>query len=88
MSDTNNSEPAPNRTKILATIDTASQTPEALRKLSQSGVDSFRLIFSHARHEEHSAVLADIRAVSCKMGRDGAGGNLKLFALQEGLHYV
>jgi pyruvate kinase len=88
MSDTNNSEPAPNRTKIVATVGPASRTPEVLRKLSQSGVDLFRLIFSHARREEYSSVLAHIRAVSCKMGRDGAGGNLKPFALQEGLHYV
>ena len=58
-----------NRTKIVATIGPASRTPEVLRKLIEAGVNVFRLNFSHGTHEEHSAVLADIRALSREMGR-------------------
>ena len=52
------------RTKIVATIGPASRTPEILRKLIEAGVGVFRLNFSHGTHEEHSAVLADIRTLS------------------------
>src|SRR5262245_22484095 len=58
----------PNRTKIVATIGPASRAPDVLRRLIAVGVDAFRLNFSHGTHEEHSAVLADIRAVSREMG--------------------
>ena len=40
-----------------------------LRQLIEAGVDVFRLNFSHGTHEEHSAVAADIRAVSREMER-------------------
>jgi pyruvate kinase len=69
MSDTNVIEPALNRTKIVATVGPASRSPEVLRELIAAGVDVFRLNFSHGTHEEHSAVLADIRAVSREMGQ-------------------
>ena len=57
------------RTKIVATIGPASRTPDVLRQLIAAGVDVFRLNFSHGTHEEHSAVLADIRALSREMER-------------------
>ena len=57
-----------NRTKIVATIGPASRTPEVLRQLIDAGVDVFRLNFSHGTHEEHSAVLADIRRISGELG--------------------
>jgi pyruvate kinase len=59
----------PVRTKIVATIGPASRAPAVLRRLIESGVGVFRLNFSHGTHEEHSAVLADIRAVSREAGR-------------------
>ena len=58
-----------NRTKIVATIGPASRTPQVLRRLIEAGVDVFRLTFSHGTHEEHSAVLADIRRLSREMDR-------------------
>lgn len=58
-----------NRTKIVATIGPASRAPHVLRDLIASGVDVFRLNFSHGTHEEHSAVLADIRTLSREMER-------------------
>jgi pyruvate kinase len=66
---TNGNELPPIRTKIVATIGPASRTPAALRRLIDAGVNVFRLNFSHGTHEEHAAVLADIRAVSREAGR-------------------
>ena len=60
---------APNRTKIVATIGPGSRSPEVLRKLIEVGVDVFRLNFSHGTHDEHSAVLADIRSLSRGLGQ-------------------
>src|ERR1700757_1366664 len=57
------------RTKIVATIGPASRTPAVLRQLIEAGVNVFRLNFSHGTHEEHSAVLAEIRALSREAGR-------------------
>jgi pyruvate kinase len=68
MSETNVNQ-APNRTKIVATIGPGSRSPAVLRKLIEVGVDVFRLNFSHGTHEEHSAVLADIRALSRELGQ-------------------
>jgi pyruvate kinase len=53
-----------NRTKIVATIGPASRSPAVLRQLLDAGVNVFRLNFSHGTHEEHSAVVADIRRIS------------------------
>jgi pyruvate kinase len=58
-----------NRTKIVATIGPASREPAVLSQLIAAGVSVFRLNFSHGTHEEHSAVLADIRRVSREMDR-------------------
>ena len=59
----------PNRTKIVATIGPGSRTPAVLRKFIEAGVDVFRLNFSHGTHDEHSAVLADIRTLSRDLGQ-------------------
>jgi pyruvate kinase len=58
-----------NRTKIVATIGPASRTPQLVGQLIDAGVNVFRLNFSHGTHEEHSAVLADIRRISRQMDR-------------------
>src|SRR5207248_11675255 len=59
----------PIRTKIVTTIGPASREPAVLRRLIDAGVNVFRLNFSHGTHEEHSAALADIRALSREAGR-------------------
>src|SRR5262249_24575002 len=59
----------PSRTKIAATVGPASQEPVVLRKLIDAGVNVFRLNFSHGSHEEHSALLANIRQIGREAGR-------------------
>lgn len=49
------------QTKIVATLGPASSTPEVIRRLFETGVDVFRLNFSHGTHEDHRARLAIIR---------------------------
>jgi pyruvate kinase len=52
------------RTKIVATIGPASRDPALLRELFAAGVNVVRLNFSHGTHEEHGAVIADVRRIS------------------------
>jgi len=59
----------PVRTKIVATIGPASRAPDVLRRLIAAGVSVFRLNFSHGTHDEHAAVLGEIRAASHEAGR-------------------
>src|SRR5215471_15136274 len=59
----------PIRTKIVATIGPASRSPAGLRQLIEAGVNVLRLNFAHGTHEEHAAVLAEIRMLSRQMDR-------------------
>jgi pyruvate kinase len=59
----------PIRTKIVATIGPASRSPAGLRQLIEAGVNVFRLNFAHGTHEEHAAVLAEIRRLSRQLDR-------------------
>ncbi len=45
------------KTKIVATIGPASSSYEKLEELFLSGVDVFRINFSHGRHEDHQLVI-------------------------------
>ena len=56
------------RTKIVATIGPATESPERLRQLVEAGATTFRLNFSHGDHSEHAARIATIRQVSREMG--------------------
>jgi pyruvate kinase len=59
-------------TKIIATIGPASDSEEMIARLVAAGTDVFRLNFSHGTHESHAAVLARIRAVASRAGREVA----------------
>jgi pyruvate kinase len=48
------------KTKIVATIGPACNSYEKLHELYLSGVDVFRINFSHGRHEDHAAVIERI----------------------------
>lgn len=56
------------RTKIVSTIGPKSQDPKILKKLSEAGVNVYRMNFSHGDHEEHGGKIDNIR----KLGLPGA----------------
>jgi pyruvate kinase len=56
------------KTKIVATIGPASNSPEKLLQLIKAGVNVFRLNFSHGTHAEHLTILQRIRAASAELG--------------------
>jgi pyruvate kinase len=62
-----NARPMTKRTKIVATIGPASRDPKMLRELFLAGVNVARLNFSHGTHEEHAAVIADVRAIAAEL---------------------
>jgi pyruvate kinase len=55
-------------TKIIATIGPACAAPEILDQLLLSGVNVFRLNFSHGSHSSHADVFQAIRAASTRTG--------------------
>lgn len=55
---------SPTRTKIVATIGPASQSPERLEELMKAGMDAARLNFSHGDYEEHERTIDRIREIS------------------------
>jgi pyruvate kinase len=54
-------------TKIVATLGPKTANEEKIGELLAAGVNVFRLNFSHGTHEQHSDVLAMIRAVSKRL---------------------
>lgn len=52
------------KTKIVATVGPASESPELLLRLAQAGVDVFRLNFAHGDWDWHSRIVERIQAVS------------------------
>ncbi len=56
------------KTKIIATIGPASETEMMLKKISEEGVNVFRLNFSHGSYTEHGAKIEKIR----RLGLPGA----------------
>lgn len=57
------------KTKIVATLGPASSSPEVINQLIQSGVNVFRLNFSHGTHEDHKINYDNIRSIAKKSGR-------------------
>src|SRR5260221_6568290 len=57
------------KTKIVATIGPASNSPEILEGLIRAGMNVARLNFSHGNFDQHAEVIARIRATSRVTGR-------------------
>lgn len=57
------------RTKIVATLGPASTVPGMLRRLIDSGVNVFRLNFSHGTHATHAETYRAVRAAAAESGR-------------------
>lgn len=78
------------RTKIVATIGPATESPERLRELIAAGASTFRLNFSHGDHSEHAARIATIRQVANELGvpigilQDLQGPKIRLGRFAEG----
>jgi pyruvate kinase len=78
------------KTKIVATLGPASSTPEMVRQLYETGVDVFRLNFSHGVHEDHEKRIKIIRdleqSAGCPIGvfADLQGPKLRLGTFKDG----
>ncbi|WP_288754680.1 pyruvate kinase, partial [uncultured Pseudomonas sp.] len=57
------------RTKIVATLGPASNSPEVIEQLILAGLDVARLNFSHGTPDEHKARARLIREIAAKNGR-------------------
>lgn len=57
------------RTKIVATLGPASNSPQMIRKLLDAGVNVFRINFSHGNPADHVKVMKLVRQVSGKAGQ-------------------
>ena len=57
------------RTKIVATVGPASNSPDMLAALIDAGVNMFRLNFSHGKAEQHQQVANLIREISAEQGK-------------------
>ncbi|OQA01120.1 MAG: Pyruvate kinase I [Planctomycetes bacterium ADurb.Bin412] len=60
------------KTKIVATLGPASSQPEQLEALIASGVDVFRMNFSHGDLEKHAEVLRNLNQIRAKHHRTTA----------------
>jgi len=56
------------RTKIVATLGPASESPEMLEKMITAGVNVVRLNFSHGTPEDHQMRANNVRAAAAKLG--------------------
>lgn len=57
------------RTKIVATMGPAGESPEVMRALMEAGVNVFRLNMSHGTHEEHQRRYYTIREQAFALGK-------------------
>ncbi len=80
----------PRRTKIVATLGTASEHEQVLRAMLEAGVDVVRLNLSHGTHAQHAANARRARDLSAAMGRplalllDLQGPKIRTGSLQRG----
>jgi pyruvate kinase len=78
------------KTKILATLGPASNTPEMMRALFDAGADVFRINMSHTSHALLSQMHGDLRALGEQTGRpigilvDLQGPKIRLGTLADG----
>jgi pyruvate kinase len=77
------------RTKIVATLGPASDSPERLRALVAAGMDAARLNFSHGTQADHAERARRVREVEAEVGRpialiaDLQGPKIRVGALKE-----
>ncbi len=57
------------RTKIIATLGPACSTDDVVYQLLTSGVDVFRLNFSHGKQSDHVETIKRVRKIATELGR-------------------
>jgi pyruvate kinase len=76
--------------RIVATLGPASRSPEQVLALARTGVDVFRLNFSHGGHDDHAEAYAAVRAAETQIERplgilgDLQGPKLRLGRFKDG----
>ena len=79
------------KTRIVATLGPASNSPVMLRRLLRAGVDVVRLNFSHGTHAEHAAAARAVRRASAETGvpvailQDLAGPKMRVGPVRDDL---
>src|ERR1051325_10963432 len=88
------------RTKIVATLGPSCNDEEMIQRLLTSGVDVFRLNFSHGTNDEKQRIIRSIRRISTELGKyvpilgDIQGPKLRIgdvdgvVELQNGQHFT
>ena len=77
------------RTKIVVTLGPATDDAAQIERLVQTGVDCFRLNFSHGNQEQHRLRIERVRAAQAKLGKplavlaDLQGPKLRIGVLDE-----
>ncbi len=78
------------RTKIVATLGPATDSPDALWEMCRAGLDVARINFSHGNHEDHLRRLSMLREASMRAGRyvailgDLAGPKIRIESFRDG----
>ena len=78
------------KTKIVATLGPASSSPEVMEQMIRSGVDVFRINFSHADYEDVTERIKMIRSLNEKLNTntsilaDLQGPKLRVGQMEEG----
>ncbi len=78
------------RTKIVATIGPATETPDRIKELIIAGATTFRLNFSHGDHNEHAKRIETIRTASKELNvhigilQDLQGPKIRLGRFEKG----
>lgn len=82
--------PSLRKTKILATVGPACDTPELIEQLVIAGVNGFRLNFSHGNYDYFQPLIGIIRAISRKLEvpvailQDLQGPKIRVASLKDG----
>jgi pyruvate kinase len=61
--------PRSRKVRILATLGPASNTPDMIKRLVQSGADAFRINMSHGAHADHLKLIEIIRGLEKELER-------------------
>lgn len=81
------------KTRIVATVGPASDSPDILRQLVLEGVDIFRLNFAHGSHDHLAELVRRIRRISAELDRpigllgDLSGPKIRLNEVPDGEVY-